>query len=82
MTGTGSNDRNDDGSPAANSDSAVQDTDAPTAAAGPPTDEDDSFPTCPTCGNEIVGATVRGPVDATAIPCGCSVVPPVLEFQD
>ncbi|ELY38540.1 hypothetical protein C496_17997 [Natronorubrum tibetense GA33] len=40
-----------------------------------------SFPECPRCGSEIVATTVIGPSEGTASPCGCRVIPPVLEFE-
>ncbi|WP_436343375.1 hypothetical protein [Natronorubrum sp. FCH18a] len=43
--------------------------------------ESTSFPACPRCGSEIVATTVVGPTEGTASPCGCRVIPPVLEFE-
>ncbi len=40
-----------------------------------------SFPECPRCGSEIVATTVVGPTEGTASPCGCRVIPSVLEFE-
>ncbi|WP_162989793.1 hypothetical protein [Natronorubrum halophilum] len=43
--------------------------------------ESASFPECPRCGSEIVATTVSGPATGSAVPCGCRVMPPVLEFE-
>ncbi|ELY61873.1 hypothetical protein C493_01295 [Natronolimnohabitans innermongolicus JCM 12255] len=41
-----------------------------------------SFPECPTCGRAIVATAVSEPAVGTAVPCGCTVVPPALEFDE
>lgn len=38
-----------------------------------------SLPDCPVCGRPIATVTLTGPTDGVASPCGCQVVPDVLE---
>ncbi|AFZ74526.1 hypothetical protein [Natronobacterium gregoryi] len=69
MTGDDPRDREDRDGSTADADTSTPDVDF------------DLFPLCPTCGDEIVAATIHGPAEATAVPCGCTVFPPVLEFE-
>ncbi|WP_169330921.1 hypothetical protein [Natronococcus occultus] len=38
-----------------------------------------SRPDCPLCGRPIAMVTLTGPTDGVVSPCGCRVVPDVLE---
>ena len=40
-----------------------------------------SLPDCPTCGEPVWVVSIRGPLEGTAAPCGCLVVPGTLERE-